>query len=171
MVILVNQELCAGCGVCVEACPVGAIQLVDQQAVIDDALCTQCEACTDACPNGAITALSVPTRSVPIAALPAAEFWMVPARDLATLQETATPARGLAQLAGAALAFLGREVTPRLADVLITALERRHARSTTTSIAPVSKSLRSLTAQGRGERRRARYRRGCTGNRNHEERR
>lgn len=171
MIIQVNQELCAGCGVCVDACSVGAIQLVDQRAVIDEALCTQCEACIEACPDGAITALPIPARSTSIVALPAAESRMVPARDQTALPETAAPARGLASLAGAALAFLGREIAPRLADVLIAALERRLARPTTTSIAPVSTSSRSLTAQGRGERRQARHRRGRAGNRNHKERR
>jgi NAD-dependent dihydropyrimidine dehydrogenase PreA subunit len=171
MFIQVNQELCDGCGVCVETCPVGAIQLVDQRAVIDDALCTQCEACVDACPNGAITALSVPARSAPIVALPAAESRIVPARDQAALPETAAPARGLASLAGAVLAFLGREIAPRLADALITALERRLARPTTTSIAPASSSSRSLTAKSRGEQRQARYRGGRIGYKNHKERR
>ncbi|MFH1908756.1 MAG: 4Fe-4S binding protein [Chloroflexota bacterium] len=92
MFIQVNQELCAGCGVCMETCPVGAIQLVDQWAVIDDALYTQCEVCADACPNGAITALSIPARSTSIVALPAAESRMIPARDQAALPETAAPA-------------------------------------------------------------------------------
>jgi len=96
---------------------------------------------------------------------------MVPVRDQAALPETAAPARGLAPLAGAALAFLGREIAPRLADALIAALERRLARPTTTSIAPASSSSRSPTAQGRGEQRQARYRGGRIGYKNHKERR
>jgi NAD-dependent dihydropyrimidine dehydrogenase PreA subunit len=175
MIIQVNQDLCAGNGVCVEACPVGAIQLVDQRAVIYDALCTQCEACLDACPSEAITARSILKPSVSIMTLPAAESRPVPVRDQAALPETATPARGLAPLAGAALAFLGREVAPRLADALVAALERRLARSPTTTITPASSFSRRPTAKSGGERRQARYRCGRlsfrTGNRNHKERR
>ena len=48
----VNLELCTGCGTCMEACSFGAIQLLGQQAVIDDTLCTECETCIDACPKG-----------------------------------------------------------------------------------------------------------------------
>jgi NAD-dependent dihydropyrimidine dehydrogenase PreA subunit len=159
MIIQVNQDLCDGCGVCVEACPVGAIQLVDQRAVIYDALCTQCEACMDACLNEAITALSI--LRVPAAcsassvALPAAESRMVLARGQAALPEMAAPDRGLAPLAGAALAFLGREVAPRLADALIAALERRLTRSPTTTIAPASSFSRRPTAKSGVARRQA----------------
>jgi NAD-dependent dihydropyrimidine dehydrogenase PreA subunit len=171
MVIQVNQELCTGCGVCVDACSVGAIQLVDQWALIDDALCTQCEACVDACPNGAITAHSVPARSTPIVVVSAAESRPVPVQDQVTLPETAAPALGLGPLAGAALAFLGSDVAPRLADVLITALQHRLVRSATTTVTPVSTCSRNHTARGGGERRQARYRRGQTGYRNYEGRR
>ena len=170
MVFQVNRELCAGCGVCAEVCSAGAIRMVDQRAVIVDALCSQCEACVEACPNGAITAISMPSYHAPVLALPVTESGLILDQQLAVLTETAPPARGLALLAGTALAFVGREVAPRLADVLIDALERRLARPTMTAIAPQFVSARGLTTRGKGERRRTRYRRGQASNRIHKER-
>jgi ferredoxin len=38
MVMQVDQELCAGCGVCVDACSTGAIHLVEQRAEIDNVM-------------------------------------------------------------------------------------------------------------------------------------
>jgi NAD-dependent dihydropyrimidine dehydrogenase PreA subunit len=160
MPIQVNQQLCAGCGACIEACPVGAIHLVDHWAMIDAKLCTQCEVCVDACPNGAITALSAPAHNAPIVALPMAESNLIDAPTQTILPEAATPTRGLSPLAGSALAYLGREVVPRLADVLVAALERRLERSATVSPAPLSTTSRCLTRKERGIRRQARYRGG-----------
>jgi len=171
MVIQVNQELCTGCGVCIDACSVGAIQLVDQRAVIDDALCTACEACIEACSNEAISMRSIPEPSVSIVTLPAAEAHSVPVWEEVAQPEKAASARGLVPLAGAALAFLGREVAPRLVDVVVDTLEHRLARPTTTTVSPVSTSTQVRTSGGRCERKQVRYRRGRTGNRNHKGRR
>jgi NAD-dependent dihydropyrimidine dehydrogenase PreA subunit len=171
MVIQVNQELCSGCGVCVESCSIGAIQLVDQRAVINEALCTQCEMCMKACPNEAITALSIPVYNAPSASLLVIESSLVPNGQLVILPETAAPARGLAPLAGAALAFLGSDVAPRLVDLLVAALERRLAQPTTTTISALPISSRGRATQSRGKQRHARYRGGFAGNRNHEGRR
>ena len=50
----VNEEMCEGCGVCVEECPTGAIALAAETAAIDDARCIRCGRCHDACPQDAV---------------------------------------------------------------------------------------------------------------------
>jgi NAD-dependent dihydropyrimidine dehydrogenase PreA subunit len=156
-VIKVDQTLCSGCGACVDSCPVEAIQLVDQRAVIDDEACTQCEACRSACPNEAIIAVTVPVHSgaipEPVPAL-AGTAWAEPAGRVDT------------PLARAAVSFRGSEIAPRLADVLMTTLE-----SKLTQPAPATRSSPGRMARGRGERRQARRRGGCARYRNHRERR
>ena len=163
MIIQVDQELCNGCGVCIDACATGAIQLVTQRAVIDDILCTHCQACADACPNEAITAILIPAQSISIVTLPETDSRAVPVQQSETLPATVIPAPRLAPLADTALAFLGHEVAPRLVDIFFTTLERRLARPATTSTPQPSKFSARHTAQPRGERRQTRYRRGRIG--------
>jgi len=45
---------CTACGRCVEACPDGAVRLIDDAPVIDTELCVDCGACARACPTGAL---------------------------------------------------------------------------------------------------------------------
>ncbi len=53
--VIVADE-CISCGVCVDACPVGVLELGDESAeVVDGDACIACGACLDACPAGAIT--------------------------------------------------------------------------------------------------------------------
>ena len=53
----IDEELCVGCGVCVEICPYGARELDTARHVVtvNPVLCEGCGACAAACPSGAIT--------------------------------------------------------------------------------------------------------------------
>lgn len=46
--LIVDNELCIGCGVCEDSCAFGAIEVVDGLAVVGDA-CTLCGSCVDNC--------------------------------------------------------------------------------------------------------------------------
>ena len=53
MAVTVELDKCTGCGECVSSCPLDAIVIKDEKAVIEDS-CAECGACIDACPNKAI---------------------------------------------------------------------------------------------------------------------
>ena len=54
-IISINEELCNGCSLCVNACHEGAIQMVDGKAkLISDQYCDGLGDCLPACPTGAI---------------------------------------------------------------------------------------------------------------------
>lgn len=70
IVSFVNEEMCSGCGLCVETCPYGAIELEERTvtanerealfdtvvkvAVVSSGLCKGCGSCGGVCPSGAI---------------------------------------------------------------------------------------------------------------------
>ncbi|MCI8423423.1 MAG: 4Fe-4S binding protein [Lawsonibacter sp.] len=43
--MVVDQDLCIGCGKCVPYCPVRAISIVQKKAVIDQEICVECGTC------------------------------------------------------------------------------------------------------------------------------
>lgn len=54
MAVKVNADECVGCETCVPECPVEAITMNGDKAVIDQSKCTQCKACIGSCPVEAI---------------------------------------------------------------------------------------------------------------------
>ena len=57
LVAAVEEDLCKGCGICVEACNYNAryVDPIKRVAVVREAACQSCGACAVACPNKAAT--------------------------------------------------------------------------------------------------------------------
>ncbi|MCF8145861.1 MAG: FAD-dependent oxidoreductase [Deltaproteobacteria bacterium] len=55
-ICVVNDQRCAGCGVCQEICPFHAIEVMPetQRAVVHEALCKGCGLCVSSCRSGAL---------------------------------------------------------------------------------------------------------------------
>ncbi|MBN1350823.1 4Fe-4S binding protein [candidate division KSB1 bacterium] len=66
MMLTINEKNCTGCEKCLDACPTGAIYMVDHKAQIDTTLCNACEACLRVCPNGAIVLTPAAMQPAPV---------------------------------------------------------------------------------------------------------
>jgi NAD-dependent dihydropyrimidine dehydrogenase PreA subunit len=166
--IKIDQARCTGCGACVEICPHGALYLVEGVATLDPALCRACEACVAACPVEAITLLTTAPK-------PATRAVAVQARrkepEVIHVDTSHAPVLWrdtLAPALGAALAWAGREIVPRLADYLLDGLDRRSARQQRADLTQRAASdergvQRGGGGGGGGGRRRRRRRRGGGG--------
>ena len=109
----------------------GTIHLDGGVAVIDQAECAGCEICLQTCAEGAILSVSEPVAEKP--GLPAAP----PTPEVIQVrvpQPTTSPASGVTSMpwrarvlpmVGAALAYVGRELVPRIVPAVLDALERR----------------------------------------------
>ncbi len=150
--VQVDRRRCTGCGRCLEACPTGAIRLVDGVAAIEVSLCRGCQACLEACPNGAILAVGEVIGEAP-APVPSRTPAPAPLRVPAPAPATAgiRPAAGVLPVLGAALAFVGREIVPRVVAALLEGRERRRS-----ALALAGRPRRSI---GQGRRYRWRLRR------------
>ena len=162
--IYVDSEKCAGCGVCEDVCPVEAVRVSDGLARIDQHRCNECQACVEACPNNAILVVIEPAeeKALSLREQPAPEIALAePHRTPTSLRTRVVP------VVGSALAFLGREVAPRLATSLLDALDRRLSQRPTlrqpldpSTVSPTDNAtpLGSGKGEQRGRRRRQRRR-------------
>lgn len=157
--ITIEAKRCTGCGTCVEACPTGALYLVDSRATLDGALCHECEACLAICPSGAITLTTQEEPVVEAARLPALrpEPEVVHVRTLPApvpLRSRALP------VVSAALAWAGREILPWLADLMLDTLNSQATRPQAKNGA---RGRETLASGAKGGPRRRHRRRGGSG--------
>lgn len=54
MTAKVTEDKCIGCGACIDICPVNAIKIKEEKAVISEE-CIECGTCVDECPHQAIS--------------------------------------------------------------------------------------------------------------------
>lgn len=124
--IYIDSERCTGCGDCVEVCPDGAIWLAEditrRYAEIDQSLCRACQACIEVCPEGAIR---VETEAEVEGELVSTEPNAVQAKARPQELQPVQPALKALAWLGPALAFVGREIVPRVAALLLDAWDRR----------------------------------------------
>lgn len=146
--IYIDNKQCDGCGICVDACTVGAIVLREDKAFVEQELCEGCQVCIDSCPRGAILLIeklgtigNAATASYPV---PIPEVEVLPAA-----QWPVSPSVGAA--IGSALVG----ALPRLVSLAVDWLERR-PRSIEESNATISEPAVGRNsfnrASGRGQR-------------------
>jgi NAD-dependent dihydropyrimidine dehydrogenase PreA subunit len=144
--VYVDTKTCDGCGLCAEACPHGAIKLLDGVAVVDPELCRETGACLETCPTGALLQVTEPEKK---------EIQSVPVRTAPLVKQTPAPISkpvvGVGAWLGSALVYLASDVIPQ---VIGNWMERRRQASRPTSMGP--KPMGCGRGGGRGKRRRRR---------------
>ena len=158
--IVVDSQRCTGCGACLEACPHGAVYLVDDVASVDGALCRECELCVAACPNQAIrliTASARPANGSGRVVTPVAR----PEVIRVGTQPAPVPLRTrVLPVMGSVLAWAGQEILPRMAGYFLYRLDRRMESKRGSAVTRASTGSVSPGADRGGGRQRRRRRRG-----------
>ncbi len=107
--VYVDPKSCDGCGLCVEACPNGAIKLADGVAVIDPILCQDNGACLEACPQSALLQVRGPKEK---------ELYPIPVRVTPLEKQALAPVTkspvSVGSWLGAALVYLVSDVAPQV---------------------------------------------------------
>jgi|GEM_PF-833980 ferredoxin len=135
--IRVDQELCTGCGACLEACAQGAIYLIDDKACIDSALCDGCGDCVEVCATDAILAGEQQRQAK---ALQRQANEPLRKRDNAELQKRTSIPWGTI-----ALTLIDHLLQPGVVEAISGVLDRRER-----DRAPVRRSTRPLNIWPRG---------------------
>jgi Fe-S-cluster-containing hydrogenase component 2 len=162
-VVVIHAEKCTGCGECLDACPEGALYLVEDKALVDEALCSECEACLSACPEEAILPVVEIPEEEP--AYPDIYVSRQPARvpkpkpsHLELAPEPAQTSRwtSVAPAVGSALTVVGRQLMTRLVPAVLDLFDQRTSQPAKDSQREREKDQPDRRGQGRRQRRRRR---------------
>ena len=134
--IYVQSQQCVGCGACIDVCQEGAIQLINGLAKINQDKCRQCEICLSVCPVNAIVAI---LDKEPVSDT----LSFVPVQPQPAAVQSAHSTSSIVPWVGTVLAFVGREILPRLAVSLLEVWDRRTRQPTLPSGAVSSSSNNS----------------------------
>ncbi len=123
-IVWIDATRCTGCGACVEACPVGAIAMVENKARVIETLCAGCKACLSVCRVGAIQ---------PVVR---GELIPTPAQPLPSAYRQPNP---LAETVGAAAVVTGVGLLARAGGALVQAIGRWLTQWSTTANPPAAR--------------------------------
>ena len=62
----VDTDLCVGCGLCTEACQFGALEMREENVMVNSAACMGCGVCISQCAQGALALVRDPAKGEPL---------------------------------------------------------------------------------------------------------
>lgn len=123
--IQIDEQLCTGCGTCVDVCPRGAILLNGGAATWSAERCNDCGVCVDACPQRAILLVETVAPETRTMVKQPALRAPAPVATMPSVPLAARRSTSLWPLMGSFLRWAGTELVPRLADVALEVWDRR----------------------------------------------
>ncbi|MEA3298473.1 MAG: electron transfer flavoprotein subunit alpha [Chloroflexota bacterium] len=107
--IVIHEEKCTGCGICVKVCPTGALSMASNIARLEEDKCTLCGSCVSSCPFEAIT-MERKAQTVDVSA--SRDIWVFAEQDNGVLKSVALELLGKGR-------ELADELGQRLCAVLV----------------------------------------------------
>jgi len=115
MDVIINQELCNGCGACLKVCSHDAIYFKNSIPFIDENKCVSCLACVKVCPTGA---LEMDLKKKPIVIT-------TPYMTKESFTTTENPVRSNQSISEKVLTFASQQILPQVMKSLTNYLDRK----------------------------------------------